>query len=51
VMRGFDAKSNREFFFDKVTKKSSWKKPVLLLRIHADSLPVKSAASDSDAKK
>ncbi len=48
VMRGFDFKSSREFFYDKVTKKSSWRKPVLLLRSHANSLPVKSAA---DSKK
>lgn len=49
VLRGFDFKSNREFFYDKITKKSSWRKPVLLMRTHANSLPVKSAADDKSS--
>ena len=50
ILRGFDPKSQREFFYDKLTKKSSWKKPVLLLRAHADQMPAKGAV-DKDAKK
>jgi hypothetical protein len=44
VLRGFDEASGREFWYDKLTKRSSWKKPVLLLRSHAEMMPVKGAA-------
>ncbi len=52
IMRGYDAKSGREFWYDKLTKRSSWKKPVLLLTTHAEVMPVKSAAdSKAESKK
>ena len=43
ILRGFDEKSGREFWYDKLTKRSSWKKPTLLLRSHAELMPVKGA--------
>ena len=42
IVRGHDHASNREFFFDKVTKKSSWKKPALLMHTHMKVMSVKS---------
>jgi hypothetical protein len=42
IVRGQDHESGREFYYDKVTKKSSWKKPLLLLDTHAKSMKVKS---------
>ncbi len=42
IVKGHDHNSNREFFYDKVTKKSSWKKPLLLLDVHVNSMTSRS---------
>ena len=40
-MRGIDSRTYREFFFDKMLKKSRWTKPVLLKDSHMKLLQTK----------
>ena len=44
IVRGHDHTTGKEFFFDKLTKKSSWRKPLLLLDSHVAKMGVKSTA-------
>jgi hypothetical protein len=42
IVRGHDHKTGKEFYYDKVTKKSSWQKPHLLMEKHVKQMTVKS---------
>ena len=42
IVRGHDHATGKEFFFDKLTKKSSWRKPLLLLDCDVAKMGVKS---------
>ncbi len=51
IVRGHDHNSDREFYYDKVTKKSSWKKPLLLMDTHVKAMAVKSTLDKERKRK